>query len=112
MRRLSTEKLTPGMIAGEDVFSLAQQLIIPRGMELTEKSITRLEFYSIQYIKVKDDPNEPFDAPLTYDESLEGPSMELDAATLMGTASAATVGADENKATSVIDDAKSSFSDR
>ncbi|MCR5655168.1 MAG: HD-GYP domain-containing protein, partial [Lachnospiraceae bacterium] len=47
-----------------------------------------------------------------YDESLEGPSMELDAATLMGTASAATVGADENKATSVIDDAKSSFSDR
>ena len=112
MRRISTEKLKPGMIAGEDVFSLAQQLIIPRGMSLTEKSITRLEFYSIQYIKVKDDPDEPFDAPLSYDESLEGPVVELDAATLMGTASAATVGAKGEEHAPIINDNVSSFSER
>ena len=54
MRRLYTSHLTPGMIVGEDVFSYANQLIIPKGHVLTDKTITRLEFYTVPYVKVKD----------------------------------------------------------
>lgn len=70
MRRLFTSRLTPGMIVGEDVFSYSNQLIIPRGLILTDKMITRLEFYSIPHIKVKDSPDEPFDAEVTEDDTL------------------------------------------
>lgn len=69
MKRLYTSHLLPGMIAGEDVFSFANQLIIPKGFILTDKMITRLEFYSIPCIKVKESEDEPFDAPITYDDS-------------------------------------------
>lgn len=64
----------PGMIVGEDVFSYANQLIIPRGLVLTDKMITRLEFYSIPHIKVKESPDEPFDSPVTYDDTMSGNS--------------------------------------
>lgn len=57
------------MIVGEDVFSYANQLIIPRGLVLTDRMITRLEFYSIPHIKVKESPDEPFDAPVTHDDT-------------------------------------------
>lgn len=60
------------MIVGEDVFSYANQLIVPKGMVLTDKIITRLEFYSIPYVKVKDDPDEPFDSPVTYCDNEAG----------------------------------------
>lgn len=72
MKRLLRSNLTPGMIVGEDVFSYANQLIIPKGMVLTDKMITRLEFYSIPYVKVKDDPDEPFDSPVTYCDNEAG----------------------------------------
>lgn len=70
MKRLIRSNLIPGMIVGEDVFSYENQLIIPRGLVLTDKMITRLEFYSIPNIKIKDDPDEPFDSPVSYDETL------------------------------------------
>lgn len=66
MKRLLRSNLTPGMIVGEDIFSYANQLIVPKGMVLTDKIITRLEFYSIPYVKVKENPDEPFDSPVTY----------------------------------------------
>lgn len=72
MKRLLRSNLTPGMIVGEDVFSYANQLIVPKGMVLTDKIITRLEFYSIPYVKVKDDPDEPFDSPVTYCDNEAG----------------------------------------
>lgn len=72
MKRLLRSNLTPGMIVGEDVFSYANQLIVPKGMVLTDKIITRLEFYSIPYVKVKDDPDEPFDPPVTYCDNEDG----------------------------------------
>jgi putative nucleotidyltransferase with HDIG domain len=58
------------MIVGEDVFSFSNQLIIPQGQALTDKTITRLEFYTIPYVKIKDSAEEPFDAPLSYDDTL------------------------------------------
>ena len=72
MKKLLRSNLTPGMIVGEDVFSYANQLIVPKGMVLTDKIITRLEFYSIPYVKVKDDPDEPFDSPVTYCDNEAG----------------------------------------
>lgn len=72
MRRLYTSHLTPGMIVGEDVFSYANQLIIPRGHVLTDKSITRLEFYTIPYVKVKDTEDEDYDSPLSFDDTVSG----------------------------------------
>lgn len=72
MKRLLRSNLTPGMIVGEDIFSYANQLIVPKGMVLTDKIITRLEFYSIPYVKVKDDPDEPFDSPVTYCDNEAG----------------------------------------
>ncbi|MBQ1173237.1 MAG: HD-GYP domain-containing protein [Lachnospiraceae bacterium] len=76
MKRLLRSNLTPGMIVGEDVFSYANQLIIPKGMVLTDKIITRLEFYSIPYVKVKDNPDEPFDSPVTYCDNETGTKPE------------------------------------
>lgn len=72
MKRLYTANLLPGMIVGEDVFSFSNQLIIPKGCVLTDKMITRLEFYSIPYIKIKDSAEEAFDAPLSYDDTVNG----------------------------------------
>ena len=53
MPRIKTSELVPGMIIAEDVYNYNNQLILPRGMELTDKSITKLEFYSILYVNVK-----------------------------------------------------------
>lgn len=44
--------LVPGMITAEDVFNYNHQLILPKGLELTDKSITKLEFYSVLYVNV------------------------------------------------------------
>ena len=54
MKRISTQELRPGMKTAEDVYTYTNQLIIPRGTVLTDKSITKLEFYSIINIRVED----------------------------------------------------------
>jgi len=55
MKRLSTSALTPGMVVAEDVYTYNNQLIFPKGLVLTDKAITRMEFYSILYVRVEDD---------------------------------------------------------
>lgn len=54
MRRISTSALIPGMVTAEDVFSYNNTLILPKGLILTDKAITKLEFYSVFNIKVED----------------------------------------------------------
>ena len=54
MPRLKTSMLLPGMVTSEDVFNYNNQLILPMGTELTDKAITKLEFYSILYVRVED----------------------------------------------------------
>lgn len=54
MRRISTSELVPGMVTAEDVYNYTNQLLIPRGTVLSDKSITKLEFYSIINIRVED----------------------------------------------------------
>lgn len=55
MKRLSTIDLVPGMVVAEDVYTYTNQLLLPRGTVLTDKSITKLEFYSIINVRVEDD---------------------------------------------------------
>lgn len=57
MKRVATSELTPGMIAAEDISTYAGQLIITKGTVLTDKVITKLEFYSIINIRVEDKPD-------------------------------------------------------
>lgn len=55
MRRVRTSELIPGMIIAEDVFNYNGQMILPKGLTLTDKAITRLEFYSILSVRIKDE---------------------------------------------------------
>ncbi len=73
MPRLSTQDLIPGMVTAEDVFSFNNQLIIPMGMTLNDKAITKLEFYSVSYVNIKADsiqPKEEPETPPTYSERI------------------------------------------
>lgn len=54
MRRVRTSELTPGMITAEDVYNYTGQMILPKGLTLTDKAITRLEFYSILSVRIED----------------------------------------------------------
>ena len=66
MKRVSTENLVPGMITAEDIYTYSNHLILPKGLVLTDKSITKLEFYSILSIRVEDE----ISAPETPDDNL------------------------------------------
>lgn len=54
MPRILTQDLIPGMITAEDVFSYSNQLVVAKDTVLNDKTITKLEFYSILSIRVKD----------------------------------------------------------
>jgi putative nucleotidyltransferase with HDIG domain len=60
------------MVIAEDVFTFNNQLVFPKGLILTDKAITRMEFYSIMYVRVEDElmtPEEHEEAP-SYSERL------------------------------------------
>lgn len=75
MKRVRTSDLRPGMRTGEDVYSYNNQMILPKNTILTDKMITRLEFYSVLAIRIAEDGDldEPVQAaaepeiPLTND---------------------------------------------
>lgn len=54
MIKLAIEKLIPGMIIASDVYTYNDQLVLPKGLTLTDKSITRLRFYSISHINIEE----------------------------------------------------------
>ena len=54
MRRVAIHELVPGMVTAEDVYTYSGQLILPKGLELTDKSITRLELYTILSVRISD----------------------------------------------------------
>ena len=55
MKRIKTAELVPGYVLAEDVYSFNGQLILTKGLVLTDKIITRLEFYSITSVRVEDE---------------------------------------------------------
>lgn len=54
MRRVSTSALVPGMVTAEDVYNFNNKLVVPKGLVLTDKSISKLEFYSVINVKIED----------------------------------------------------------
>ena len=66
MRRVSTAQLVPGMVTAEDVYNYNDSLILPKGLILTDRSITKLEFYSIINVRVEEEvvpvPEEELDS--------------------------------------------------
>lgn len=50
--RILTSQATPGMVIADDVYTTANQLIIPAGTAISNKVITRLKFYSIHQVTV------------------------------------------------------------
>ncbi len=55
MPRILTQDLVPGMITAEDVYTYNNQLVLLKDTELTDKTITKLEFYSILSVRIKED---------------------------------------------------------
>lgn len=55
MQRVLLSDLTSGMITAEDVFSMDNQLIVPKGIALTENLIARLFSFDLFSIKVEDE---------------------------------------------------------
>lgn len=58
MKRVNTAELVPGMITAEDVLGFNNQLILPKGLILTDKTITKLAFYTVLQVWVEDEPVE------------------------------------------------------
>ena len=54
MKRVNTSDLVPGMVTAEDVYNFNNQLILPRGIILTDSTITKLAFYSVLTLYVED----------------------------------------------------------
>lgn len=77
MKRVSTADLVPGMVTAEDVYTYNNQLILPRGLVLTDKTITKLEFYSIINVRIEDGMSKEYmenpDAPedVSYSEKVK-----------------------------------------
>lgn len=65
MKKIAIENLIPGMIIASDVYTYNDQLVLPKGLTLTDKSITRLRFYSISQINIEEDSIMPNDTDST-----------------------------------------------
>lgn len=72
MKRIKTAELIPGYVLAEDVYNFNGQMILPKGMILTDKVITRLEFYSILSVRVEDETEPvPSDSDDSADVNIE-----------------------------------------
>lgn len=84
MRRVSTMDLVPGMVTAEDVYTYSNQLILPKGLVLTDKTITKLEFYSIINIRIEDEvktedtPEAAVDPNASYSEKVKSSPQFLE----------------------------------
>ena len=58
MKRYTTSELKPGMIVGSPIFNAQKQLILESDTILTKQLISRLNFYHIYAVYIKDHPEE------------------------------------------------------
>ena len=78
MPRILTQDLVPGMVTAEDVYTYNNQLVLLKDMELTDKTITKLEFYSVLSVRIKDesvgvaaDEKKDDDTQLSYSQKIK-----------------------------------------
>ncbi len=69
MSKVDTSDLVPGMILASDVYNYNDQLILPEGLRLTDKAITKLAFYSIRSVRIKDIDRSKATAPMHSEDS-------------------------------------------
>lgn len=55
MAKVDISNLVPGMILASDVYNYNDQLILPEGLRLNDKAITKLTFYSIHSVNIRED---------------------------------------------------------
>ena len=55
MGRVDTDNLKPGMVLEVDVYNYNDQLILPEGLVLNEKAISKLAGYGVTSVRIKDD---------------------------------------------------------
>ena len=84
MIKLKIDELIPGMITAEDIYNYNDQLILPKGLVLNAKSISKLQFYAVYQVRIEDESierNEPLPAlePLPF-ENISVPSPEPEGA--------------------------------
>ncbi|MBO4310689.1 MAG: HD-GYP domain-containing protein [Lachnospiraceae bacterium] len=77
MKKIKTKELIPGFVLAEDVFNYNGQLILTKGTVLTDKAITRLEFYSILSVRVEDEIKENFVEELPQGDFDQMPHSEI-----------------------------------
>lgn len=71
MAKILTKELRPGMITAEDIYGFNRQLILPKDLVLTDKTIEKLEFYSVLSIEIVADS-----LPNAMPESIPSPELE------------------------------------
>lgn len=78
MKRVRTSDLHPGQRTAEDVYSYNNQMILPKNTVLTDKIITRLEFYSILAVRIAEDGDIIDGEAASLDELLEPQPVMMD----------------------------------
>lgn len=56
--RVLVSKIRPGFVIAEDVYNAADQLVLPKGTVLSDRSITMLKFYSVNEVIIDITPPE------------------------------------------------------
>lgn len=62
-KRISVQKILPGMTVAEDVYTFDNRLIMPKGTVITDRILSRLKDYSIQNIVISF-PEQPVSRPV------------------------------------------------
>ena len=55
MKRIGTSNLVPGMVTAEDIYNYNNQLVLSKGIVLDDKTIAKLDYYSILSVRVEDE---------------------------------------------------------
>lgn len=77
MKQIPISELIPGMVTAEDVLTYDHNLIVPKGVILTENIISRLEGYSIYYVSINNEIIDELSKPITSLHSLEETPSEI-----------------------------------
>lgn len=77
MGRVHISRLLPGMMLEKDVYNESDQLILPEGLKLTDKSIAKLTYYGINSAHIVDMPDSPelFEEEHTSSGAVSGEDM-------------------------------------
>lgn len=64
MKQIPISKLIPGMVTAEDVLTYDRQLLVPRNVVLTENIISRLEGFSVYYVRINEEIVDELSKPI------------------------------------------------